>query len=387
MLRTIIDIILISILAISGFLYLILIIEYTLNLRILLKRGGVVPDDSTITISVIIAARNEENNIKNILNDLVKQNYPNDKFEIIIIDDSSVDNTYNIVYNFIIDNGSHAFQLIKTEEKNKNYFGKKNALTLGIAQAKGELIVQTDADCSLGTEWLSTIVKNYNLTKPKMMFGLVAYKNDKTIFAKLQHLEFLSLIASGAAAAYTKPIMCNGANLIYESKAYQEVKALGIDEIYASGDDVFLLLRFKKHFGSENIKVITDKNAIVYTQAKETLKDFINQRIRWASKSKGYKDWDIIKVALIVFVFNIGLLLTLMLSVIFSSLFSLFLIFFILKIIIDMPILYIISKHIQRRDLLKYFILLQILYLPYLCFTAISGFISKYSWKGRRIVS
>ena len=177
--------------------------------------------------------------------------------------------------------------------------------------------------------------------------------------------------------------MCNGANLIYESKAYQEVKALGIDEIYASGDDVFLLLRFKKHFGSESIKVITDKNAIVYTQAKETLKEFINQRIRWASKSKGYNDWDIIKVSLIVFAYNIGLLLTLMLSVIFCSLFSLFLIFFILKIIIDMPVLYIICKHIQRRDLLKYYILLQIVYLPYLCFIAIAGFTSKYSWKGR----
>ncbi|MEI6823398.1 MAG: glycosyltransferase [Bacteroidota bacterium] len=385
MIRTIIDIILIGFLAISGFLYLVLIIEYTLNLRILLKRGGVTPTDKSITISVIIAARNEENNIKNILNDLVKQNYPLDKFEIIIVDDSSDDDTYNIVYNFINDNGSHAFQLIKTEEK-KN-FGKKNALTQGIALAKGDLIVQTDADCSVGTEWLSIIVDNYNQSKPKMMFGLVAYKNDKTIFEKLQHLEFLSLIASGAAAAYTKPIMCNGANLIYERKAYQEVKGLGVDKIFASGDDVFLLLRFKKHFGNENIKVITDIKAIVYTQAKETLKDFINQRIRWASKSKGYKDWDIIKVSLIVFAFNLGLLLTLMLSIIFNSLFSLFLIFFILKIIIDIPILYIICKHIQRRDLLKYYILLQIVYLPYLCFTAIAGFTSKYSWKGRRIAS
>ena len=97
MIRTIIEIILIGILAISGFLYLVLIIEYTLNLRILLKRGAAVPDDNSITISVIIAARNEEKQIKNILSDLVKQNYPNDKFEIIIIDDSSDDDTYNIV--------------------------------------------------------------------------------------------------------------------------------------------------------------------------------------------------------------------------------------------------------------------------------------------------
>jgi len=385
MIRTIIDILFIGILAISGFLYLVLIIEYTLNLRLLLKKGEVLPDDNTVTISVIIAARNEENNIKIILNDLVKQNYPIDKFEIIIIDDSSDDDTYNIVYDFINDNGSHAFQLIKTEEK-KN-FGKKNALTQGIALAKGELIVQTDADCSVGPEWLSTIVNNFNQTKPKMMFGLVAYQNDKTIFEKLQHLEFLSLIASGAAAAYTKPILCNGANLIYERKAYQEVNALGIDEIYASGDDVFLLLRLKKHFGNENIKVITDIKAIVYTQAKETLKEFIHQRIRWASKSKGYKDWDIIKVTLIVFTFNIGLLLTLILSIFLNSLFSLFLIFFILKIIIDIPILYIICKHIQRRDLLKYYILLQIVYLPYLCFTATAGFTSKYSWKGRNITN
>ncbi len=375
--------ILLVILKLSGLLYLIKVLDYIINWSALLKQKRVLINDNSITISIIIAARNEENTITNLLNDLIKQTYPSDKYEIIIIDDFSDDDTYNVVNNFIIDNGSHAFQLIKQKKEDNNTFGKKKAINLGISLAKGTLIVQTDADCRVGEEWLSTIVNNYSNSDAKMMFGLVAYNNDTTIFKKLQHLEFLSLIVSGAAAAFTKPIMCNGANLIYEKKAYEEAKSLSKSDKYASGDDVFLMLSFKKLFGNKSIKVITDKEAIVYTEAKETLKEFINQRIRWASKAKGYKDFDIILTALIVLLFNLSLVLTFILSFIYNALFFPFILFFILKLLIDFPLLYKITKYINRKDLLIYYIPLQILYIPYLCFTAIAGFIFKYKWKDR----
>ncbi len=387
MIKTIFEILLALLLAISGKFYLELILKYILNWnKLIANQKNLTPTDG-INLSIVIAARNEENTIKNILTDLINQSYPANKYEVIIVDDFSDDNTYTIINNFINDNGRNTFHLLKKEDKNTTPFGKKNAIIRGVAQAKGDLIIQTDADCSVGKEWLQTIANNYEEYKPKMMFGLVAYKDDKTIFEKLQHLEFLSLIASGAAAAYNKPIMCNGANLIYERKAYQEIQTLATKDIYASGDDVFLLLNFKKAFGNNSIKVIIDKEAIVYTKAKETLKEFCNQRIRWASKSKGYKDWDIIKTALIVFVFNISLLLSFIFSFYFNTILLLFSIFFILKIIIDIPILYNICMHTNRRDLLKYYLPLQIIYPIYLCFAAIAGFISKYNWKGRSITN
>jgi len=130
----------------------------------------------------------------------------------------------------------------------------------------------------------------------------------------MQHLEFLSLVASGAASVNSGfPVMCNGANLIYEKKAFDEVNGFDANENYASGDDVFLLLKMKKHFGKRSISVLNKPKAIVYTEAKKTLSELTHQRLRWASKTKGYRDFAILFVAAIVFGFNLSIITNLLL--------------------------------------------------------------------------
>ncbi|MEI9943927.1 MAG: glycosyltransferase [Chitinophagaceae bacterium] len=98
---------------------------------------------SSIKISVIIPARNEEENIGKLLNALNEQTYPKESFEIIVVDDHSEDGTTNIVSTF------PRVKLISLKDDNINSY-KKKAIETGIAAATGELIVTTDADCEPG---------------------------------------------------------------------------------------------------------------------------------------------------------------------------------------------------------------------------------------------
>ncbi len=277
-------------------------------------------------------------------------------------------------------------KLLKIEDNIQKKTYKKFAISKAIQASSGDLIITTDADCIVCPDWVSGIVSKYKQTKAKIIVGLVAYHKDDNAFQKMQHLEFLSLIASGAAAVQSGfPIMCNGANLIYERKAFDEVNGFDSDDQFASGDDVFLLLKIKKYFGKQSIFVLNDQNTIVYTQAKKNLSEFIHQRIRWASKTKGYKDFSILLVAGIVFAYNVSIILTLLLGLISHNylLFSLYL--FGIKVIVDFPIMYSITKYMNRKDLLAYYLPIQILYLPYmLIIGVISNFVS-YQWKGRTV--
>jgi cellulose synthase/poly-beta-1,6-N-acetylglucosamine synthase-like glycosyltransferase len=265
---------------------------------------------------------------------------------------------------------------------------KKDAITKAIHIISGDLIVTTDADCVAGNDWIKEIVAFYSQTNAKMIVGLVAYQNDNTVFQKMQHLEFLSLVASAAAAVNAgMPIMCNGANLIYEKTAFDEVNGFDTNENYASGDDVFLLLKIKKHFGKDSIYALKNKHAIVYTEAKKTISTFTQQRLRWASKTKGYRDIGILFVAAVVFGFNLSIISNFILGYFYPLFLSLAIHVLILKIIIDFPILCIICNYIKRNDLLLYYIPLQLLYLPYILLIGTIGNFISFSWKGRKITS
>ncbi|MFZ4412339.1 MAG: glycosyltransferase [Bacteroidales bacterium] len=339
-----------------------------------------------IKVSIIIAARNEAHCILTLMKSIKNQNYTPDSIEIIVVDDASTDDTFKTVEKFADQYPDFNCKLIRIEEDSIKPTYKKFAISKAILQSEGELIITTDADCIVGPYWVSGIVNYYQQTKAKILVGLVAYQHDTSVFQKMQHLEFLSLIASGAAAVQSGfPIMCNGANLIYERKAFDEVNGFDSNAEYASGDDVFLLLKIKKHYGKESVFALNDRKTIVYTEAKKTFPEFLHQRIRWASKTKGYKDVAILMVAGIIFLFNACILFTFLMGIFQHELLKLSLILFIIKLIVDFPILFGITAFVNRKDLLLYFIPLQIIYLPYvLIIGTISNFVS-YQWKGRKI--
>jgi len=213
-------------------------------------------DDKRINTSLIVACRNEENNIKTLIEKLENQSLKN--FEIIFVDDHSSDKTLELLKDSL-----PLFSEIKVIESNGN--GKKHAIAEGIGIAKGDLIITTDADCIPGQEWIETIISFHDKTKADLIICPVKMIEHDSLFSKLQAIEFLSLVASGAGAAGVgMPILCNAANLAFTKKAWLESKN-DLKNNEPSGDDVFLLLSIKKRNGK--ILFIKSQKAVVITQS------------------------------------------------------------------------------------------------------------------------
>jgi poly-beta-1,6-N-acetyl-D-glucosamine synthase len=324
-------------------------------------------------VSIVIACRNEENNIINLLDSLAKQSYPKDKTEIIIVDDHSEDETEKIIRN----NSTSSIQLLNLP---KDISGKKAALRYGINLAQSDIIITTDADCWMNENWILSLVNYYLHYKPKLLVAPVVFEPQNNLFQKFQSLEFLSLMGSGAGAiGINRPIMCNGANLLFEKSIYENAVH---NNNYASGDDIFLMLHTKKEFRKE-IHFIKSTEAIVYTKPTQSVNEFFRQRIRWASKSKGYRDFDVLFSALIVALSNLFLVLFLLASAFRREFLLFFLFAFIVKSIFDLILLIPVSRFFNQQKLLWLIIPLQIIYPFYIVFTAFAGLVGKFSWKNR----
>ena len=332
-------------------------------------------------VSVIIPARNESAFILKCLNKITRQHYPSELLEIIIVDDCSTDNTAELVNDFIQKNQEIRITLMKLGTVESSL--KKQAISEAIKIATGNLIVTTDADCSMSAEWIASIVEYYEATNSVMIAGPVCFTKSNKLFNKLQELEFLSLIASGAATINLgSPTMSNGANMAYEKKSFLEVEGYDGNTKYASGDDIFLMHKMKKSL-NRKIGFIKCYDAIVETEAISSFQAFMNQRKRWASKSRGYKDAATITAALIVFMTNFSLLSCFVLSFFSPTFLFLFLICFMLKFIIDFPVLLGICSFLKKEKLLYLYIPVQFIYPFYIVLTGISGLLGSYKWKDR----
>jgi cellulose synthase/poly-beta-1,6-N-acetylglucosamine synthase-like glycosyltransferase len=364
-----------------GGLYFILIAAYTFG-WFRLKYFHANKQSLKTFVSVILPARNEAENIEQCLKDLLSQSADPQQYEIILVDDQSDDATFELAQQVKNKNKDRKINLLKLGPDEGA--GKKNAIALGVKAASGDLIMTIDADCRLQKNWLLTLLKFYEEHKPKFISAPVVFYDEKTHFEKLQSLEFLSLIASGAGSvSINAPIMCNGANLAYEKKAFLAVDGYSSNSQIVSGDDVFLMLKIKKTFGENSVRFLKNRNAIVYTRAKPTLSEFLDQRIRWVSKSKAYTDLSIISASLLVYLFNYLILVALVTSIWIDGLFMVSLVFFLLKSLIDLPILIGISSFAQKKKLLIYFLPLQVIYIVYVSIIGMIGNFVKFSWKGR----
>ena len=371
-------------LSVFGVIYIMLIGGYTLGWFMLSSYPDKNKTAFKTNASIIIPARNEEQNIQLSLLDLIKQNISSFNFEIIVVDDNSTDQTSSHVEAIINQNPGFKISLIKLKDGKSNTPFKKNAILAGIEHSTGELIITTDADCRFPENWLATMLTFYEEEKPKMIVGPVSFHNDHSFFEKLQTIEFLSLIAvTGGAVRINKPIMCNGANLAYEKKAFYEAGAFG-DDRFSSGDDVFLLLKIRKLFGNTSIRFLKNNHAIVFTEAKKTLKEFIHQRIRWASKNKGY-DANILVVSFSVYMINLLLIVGFTYSIFNAQWLGLITMFILFKALIDIPILFGIFHFIKRKKALLLALPLVVLYPLYIVLTGALGIVSQYQWKGRNV--
>ena len=354
------------------FLYVLLILRYTLGWH---KVKAITNKDFTPKVSIVIAMRNEENEVERLLQNLQSQIYPTDKLELILVNDHSTDNTLNILNFSQLDN----LQVINMP---KEEFGKKNAIKNAIELASGDIILASDADCSFNPKWAQTMVNYFTDENIKLVSGPVAYHKQKGIFLSLQALEFSSLIGSGAGAiGVNNAIFCNGANMAYRKEIFLEVNEFSIDTA-VSGDDVFLLHSVKAKY-SNAIVFAKQENAIVTTDAVQTLNGFINQRKRWTAKSSGYKDFASIYASFLVLFTNLALVFLFTMHFVSIQYFELFLLFYALKFLVDLLLLTPVLKFFKRTDLIKWILPFEIFYSFYIVLIVILSFTKKFEWKGR----
>jgi cellulose synthase/poly-beta-1,6-N-acetylglucosamine synthase-like glycosyltransferase len=330
------------------------------------------------SVTVVVAAKDEEKNIENLLQDLFIQDYPGELTEIVIIDDHSNDKTPGIVSEFILKVKTGRFKLLRFDDSDLS--GKKAAISFGIDEASGEIILTTDADCRLGKSWISAMVAAFR-DDTRMVFGPVSYIEQAGLVAKFQSMEFLGLVTSGAGAAMAgHPFMCNGASLAYRKEAFLQVNGFVGNEKFISGDDVFLLHKMKKEFGEGAVVFCKDEKALVKTYPVKGMRKFFSQRIRWASKSKGYKDLIAISTALIVFAFNLMLSATFITGFFYPLSFLLFAGLLLLKSLAELPLMWGVTGFTGNRGLMKWYLPFQVVYPFYIVVAGVMSLFPTKRW-------
>jgi cellulose synthase/poly-beta-1,6-N-acetylglucosamine synthase-like glycosyltransferase len=313
------------------------------------------------SVSVIIACRNEEHNLTDLVAGLAQQNYPAGLFEVILVDDNSTDNSFDTAQRY-----SGKLKLLTIKNNGK---GKKQALRTGINASSGSLIITTDCDCRMGFNWVQTIAAFYEKNKSDLIICPVRIKSDNSFSGNFQEIEFMSLqgITAGTAVLGNST-MCNGANLAFSKAAYYKHSENLHDEI-DSGDDIFLLQSIKKDKGK--IQWLESTDAIISTSLSDTFMNFTKQRRRWISKWKAYSDLFTIILAIVTFVTIITQICLLVASIFSIHFLKVFLVIYFLKSIADYLIIRNTAKRYGNMKILTWFIPAQIIYPFYVIWVVI----------------
>ncbi len=331
--------------------------------------------------SIIIPARNEEKNIAACLQSIAQLNYPNELFEVIVMDDFSTDATVATAQQFPFAKVLELKTLLN--EKINSY--KKKAIELGIAASTGDYIVTTDADCIVPENWLYNFAFIIQQKPTVFIAAPVAMKEERSAIKVFQSLDFLSLqgiTAASVGAGFHS--MCNGANLCYSKEAFYKVDGFkGVDHI-ASGDDMLLMHKLYKQYPNE-VHYCKAADSIVLTEPVETVAAFFRQRIRWASKADKYDDKRIFVVLLLVYLLNVWLLVLTVSCFFISNNLQLLLLALGIKTIAELFFLFPVARFFQKQQLLVWFPFAQPFHIVY---TVVAGWLGKfgtYEWKGRTV--
>lgn len=335
---------------------------------------------SPTKLSVIIAARNEEKNIIKCLEALCNQDFPAQQVELIFVDDHSSDNTVVLIRQFINEHSDRTIKLLSL--KNDEGSSKKDALTLGVSAATNDCILITDADCLVPSTWLSAMTRFFLAKNSQFLAGPVSIDSEKSLFAKIQSLEFMGLVGIAAAGIINKvPIMCNGANLMFSKKVFNEVGGFDSPEHFASGDDTQLLIKVSKLY-PDSVHFLKDKRAIVRTEGAVSIEDFLQQRKRWAGKIPFALSTFTISVAILSWLTHAFLVLSLILGIIYSL--SLYFIASLGMIYTcEYLLLNSMARFFNKYSVLKLILPLQLFYWIYIVLIGAIAPLSKFQWKGR----
>ena len=330
-------------------------------------------------VSIVVPARNEAATIRACLDSIVRQDYPADRYEIIVVDDHSTDGTPGIVEHLVPEIGN--LRLVRSQEGRQ---GKKQAITQGIEPARGDIIAIIDADCIAQPAWLAGLMR-YFTPDVGVVAGATFFKpeDERSFLHKLQALDGLALIAAGAGSMGAgHPTICNGSNLAYRRKAFDQVGGFAGIEKVGSGDDDMFVQKVHK-LTAWKVVFAADPGTFNWTRPVDGLGALIRQRTRWCSTCASYPD-RVLSAFLIMTYFYYWLALAAAGLFIWQPGAHLFLLFLLIsKELVQILVLVKGTTLFKRKDLLLLLPVLVAVHMPYVLLVSTLGLFTKTRWKGR----
>jgi len=325
-------------------------------------------------VSVIVAFRNEVENLPELIKTFNSQTLPVVQWEVIFVDDNSSDASISVINS---NPKNFRFKLIQLS----GVEGKKHAIIEGVKNTRYNLIAITDADCTPSKFWLDSLVEHGDIAliqRPVMVAPSYSIAN------MFEALDYASLMAVSAGSfGLGRPVIAASANLTFR-KDLVGVNETTLQTDISSGDDMFLLHTAKQNKGNK-LMFNLGANGFVTTKFEGGFSGFIRRRKRWASKASNYKDFDTILVATVVLLFNLSIVFFALGSLLeFISIYNL-LIALVVKIFTDFPLLFVFLKRTKQLKLMLVFLPLQFIYPFYISYSAIAGLFGGQIWKGRPV--
>jgi glycosyltransferase involved in cell wall biosynthesis len=312
--------------------------------------------NKNISVSIIVAARNEVVNLENVLPVILHQQY-ND-YEVIIVDDRSSDGTELLIKRF--QKSFKNLKYIRINEKDSEFLGKKYALSRGIEQAKNDALLFTDADCLPASDmWISRMVQQYPENNG-IVLGYGAYFKERTFLNMLIRYDtaFIAMQYGGFALAKF-PYMGVGRNMMYSKKLWEQRKGFDEHIHIASGDDDLFV---QQHYKSAHFEVQFHQEAVTRSFPKHTFKQWCAQKNRHFSTS-GMYPIQIKSLILLEPISRVLFYLCFVVGVIISTnvLIYVLLVVFIVRFIVISLVFGLFCKRVSEKGLLKYLPLLDLI--------------------------
>lgn len=347
----------------------------------LLKPSG---NPQHLTYSIIVAARNEEMSIVKCLDSIFSQTISPDRFEVIVVNDRSTDATAKVCALYA--ERCPVLSVISIIETPAGIAPKKHAVAMGIKSARHEIIVQTDADCTVGPEWLAAIDRNF-AEDTGLVQGITTYTQPpgmNRLFYGLQAVDFLShgiVAAAGIRAGI--PINSNANNFAFRRKAFEAVGGYGDAAAkVVSGDDDLLLQRIAQS-KVWKVKFMVDPAGAVVTAPTLTAKGVFNQRKRWGSKTVNYTGAQIVFLSGI-FLFYCGTIGSLCLGFVRPVYLAVFAGMLAAKILGELLLMVPGTAIFNQRHLRPFILPASLIQLPLVIAAVVLGVFGKFSWKGEK---
>jgi len=329
-----------------------------------------------LLFSVIIAARNETNNLPQLLRDLQQQTLASHLWEIILVDDHSDDHSEILVEQFRLHLPLHYLKL------DDGVSGKKNAIEHGLQLAKGKWVVSTDADCRLNPFWLENLYQLV-LTEGCNWISAPVFieANSGRFLHNFQRIDLIPVMAFTEFFFKLKmPLMSNAANLAYRKSLVLHDKSEPGTE-HASGDDVFLMYKAMNE-GSNKLIFADNVESVVLTSPVDSWRELLHQRTRWAGKWSSLPNAPVRMLAIYVFFSNLIACFCLLFGIFAMS--PLTIVFFGIKMLLEIWLIVSYANKYQQSLPVLSLIMSTILYPFFAVFIGLfATFNPSFYWKNR----